>query len=1189
MNKYIKTNKNFKNSINLQYDINNYRKMNDYIITDYGINMIEQLIDNVLGITKNNANILVGPYGKGKSHMMLLLLGLLRQKGFSNLEEIANKLLTNESISSEKLSKIEDKSYLPIILTSGYESFSRTLLMAINKSLSENSLSDLKPKNFYTEAVDVLEKWNQNKKASDKLADYLNAKGLSINEIRKKLLDFDEEAFRIFKELYSEMTFGTEFNPIINTNIVKTIEYLNRELNDKTTFDGIYIVFDEFSKFLEGSVEKNVSSELNIIQELAELANTSDGEIIFTCITHKTINEYVYLLPKAQINSWKAIEGRFKEYYFTSSSKSNYELISNTIIKQDEYKNKFKESLKLSQSIYDYTSERKMFDGTAKMKELLAHECFPLNPITSFALIRVSEKVAQNERTLFTFLSNDGHNTLNDFLKKNEKGLLGLDIIYDYFKKTFEQEGNMKRIYNIWLKASTSLESVEREIDKRIIKALAIINIVNEYRFISPIEKEIRLSLSLDGTQEKLIKQRIKFLEDEMILMKKNSNEHLLFLPGSNINIKEKINKKLEIENIKYNFTEKLEEIINPGYVVPKRYNYECKMTRFYKKIFLLYSQVEKIDFYQLWNDSKSDGVIINIINDKKEEINKIIDSVSNIRKKYDNRIIFVVVEDEFKIKRKVEEYNAIIELKKDKNLVNQSKYIINELDIYLQDLEEEILDKYSKTFLDYEKITLVSDTKMHLKNNKELNRYISDVCFELYSKTPEINNEMINKNNISSQIRRARDTIIEVILEDKDNLGVKENGNSAEATLYRSLIGNKGLENDDASQVILKSDDPNLNKILELIEDFILSSEGKMKSFTDLYNKLKEPPFNIRNGIIPVYLALVLKGYADEIVIYYNNSELDLDLNIINKINKDYGSYSLLVEKGTKKKVEYLNKIEEIFKNESYINKSQYNRYHHLVSMMQEFIRRLPKYTKEFEVYYVDGQEKILEDEFIQLRRYLLSFDINSHELLFKIIPEKIFRDNDLNEIVGKLEKFRTTLKNHIYNQKKYLGERIIDIINPSFKGNIYTLLQDWYISIEESDRKQLMSANLMDIFETIRMAEKLNNYDENFIIGRIARIITQHNIEDWSDSLIQKFLSDFKEEIQNFKEIKDKSLENIDHIDIIFSNEEESKTIIAKEIEGHAIFLRDEISELIDEYADSINEDDLQNVLIKLIKEKC
>ena len=79
MNKFkdfIEIDKKFQNSINLQLDIDNLSKLNSYIPTHSSILVLDGFLNNVLS-DRDKANILIGPYGKGKSHLLLVLLALL--------------------------------------------------------------------------------------------------------------------------------------------------------------------------------------------------------------------------------------------------------------------------------------------------------------------------------------------------------------------------------------------------------------------------------------------------------------------------------------------------------------------------------------------------------------------------------------------------------------------------------------------------------------------------------------------------------------------------------------------------------------------------------------------------------------------------------------------------------------------------------------------------------------------------------------------------------------------------------------------------------------------------------------------------------------------------------------------------------------------------------------------------------
>lgn len=145
-----------------------------------------------------------------------------------------------------------------------------------------------------------------------------------------------------------------------------------------------------------------------IIQDLAEKAER-DNSIFFTCVTHKSLIDY------STSDSFKTVEGRFNSINFVASSEQSYELIANAIIKNNGFK-QFKDSHK--KEFDKLASESSLTGLFSDMPEKayidkLVYGCFPVAPLTAYSLLRVSEKVGQNERTVFTFLA------------QNDEGLFG--------------------------------------------------------------------------------------------------------------------------------------------------------------------------------------------------------------------------------------------------------------------------------------------------------------------------------------------------------------------------------------------------------------------------------------------------------------------------------------------------------------------------------------------------------------------------------------------------------------------------------------------------------------------------------------------------------------------------------------------------------------------------------------------
>ena len=117
------------------------------------------------------------------------------------------------------------------------------------------------------------------------------------------------------------------------SDVLPLYKSTSEKLIENYGYGGIYIVFDEFSKFIESQNGLTTGVDMNLIQNMCELATDSqNAQIFFTMVAHKSIKEYGKYLSQDIINSFTGIEGRIIEKYFVTSSKNNYELIKNAIV-----------------------------------------------------------------------------------------------------------------------------------------------------------------------------------------------------------------------------------------------------------------------------------------------------------------------------------------------------------------------------------------------------------------------------------------------------------------------------------------------------------------------------------------------------------------------------------------------------------------------------------------------------------------------------------------------------------------------------------------------------------------------------------------------------------------------------------------------------------------------------------------
>ncbi len=99
-------------------------------------------------------------------------------------------------------------------------------------------------------------------------------------------------------KVYPTLTSGSTFNPFLGFDVVELYESVAKSLISKG-FTGIYVVYDEFSKYLEANITEASVSDTKMLQDFAEKCNRSGStQLHLMLISHKEIANYIDKLPK---------------------------------------------------------------------------------------------------------------------------------------------------------------------------------------------------------------------------------------------------------------------------------------------------------------------------------------------------------------------------------------------------------------------------------------------------------------------------------------------------------------------------------------------------------------------------------------------------------------------------------------------------------------------------------------------------------------------------------------------------------------------------------------------------------------------------------------------------------------------------------------------------------------------------
>lgn len=162
----------------------------------------------------------------------------------------------------------------------------------------------------------------------------------------------------------------------------------------------------------------------------------------------------------------------------------------------------------------------------------------------------------------------------------------------------------------------------------------------------------------------------------------------------------------------------------------------------------------------------------------------------------------------------------------------------------------------------------------IHFASARELAVIISDICASVYRQAPIVKNELVNRRNLSSAAAAARRALIERMLTQgtRERLGLE--GYPPEASMYLSVlyasgIHQAGLDGWRFGLPPADADPYRVRPLFEAIDRFLDDSEGHSRPVTELYEVLTQPPFGIKEGLLPIYLTVALLYWESEIALY--------------------------------------------------------------------------------------------------------------------------------------------------------------------------------------------------------------------------------------------------------------------------------------------------------------------------------
>ena len=928
----------FQRSVYLERDFYTENALEGYIVTVKARETLTRLISAQENEATSKAWSLTGPYGSGKSAFALFAAKLFGLPDAPTTQQALGLLkhgdasLYERFISANDNGKTPSLGFCPVLISGERAPITRELLRGLEHGITAFNGMSLR-----------------------------NSLGRKI----KNLLKAAE---------HEEIPSTSEITQLFESATHYVAEHGG---------SGLLLVIDELGKFLEFAAQSPAQGDVFVLQTLAEFATRSTRTPLFLLtILHQAFEQYAHRLAKSQREEWAKVQGRFEDIAFVEPAEQILRLIASAIQDKSEGEKEY-----LSVPIELDLKPNQLTDDEFRG---LLQNCLPLHPTVALVIGSIFRRFAQNERSLFAFLSSSEPYGLQDFLSNQHYDgivlpMLSVADLYDYLNTTIANRLYALRDGDKWVEIEMAINRLTDPSPTlvKLIKTIGLLSIIGEVSTNLKTSKRI-LRYALDDNTSEFNQEfdtALKTLEKRSIVIYRRYNDVYALWEGSDIDIEALFYKAEGHLDPNETLTNHLSTLTPPRPLIARRHLFEKGTLRYFE---VRYTDLENFDAKLSEPIGDADGLVLYALPAGEDEVNQFVEK-ANGKDVTERRNVLIGIPYSTRFLRDaVTELACLHWISENTPELDGDATARRELSIRWVAAERDVADQLTTIFggdSDESCRWVHEGREIVINSRRARNEYLSKICDAVYDKTPFIQNELINRRKTSGAVTNARKKLIQAMLEngDQENLGIT--GYPAEMSIYRSLLAETGIHREKSGMWGFyppKRDDKNqITHTWKAIEVFLETCEGERQPVVKLYEDLMDPPLGIREGPLPILLCAVMQHYKTEIALYENGSFIaDWSMPVFERFLKAPHLFELKRFQMKGVRSDLFSQFLGAF-NQS--TEPQTPDLLTIVTPLMRTIAQLPKYT-------LTTQE--LSDNAKNLRKVVLNAR-EPDELLFKQLPE--------------------------------------------------------------------------------------------------------------------------------------------------------------------------------------------------------
>jgi hypothetical protein len=806
----------FVRSVALTRDWNREDAVEGYLLTPVGLEILERLATALQGKSAARAWTLTGPYGSGKSAFALfaaqtLCGGPSAGPARSVVKEHIPELWKGLFHGTAPLAK---SSLCPVLLSGSREPLETALATGLLRALKERGIRPPRGLAGFSEEV---------------------------AERRARLAGIFEESLRLVA---------------------------------KNGDRGLLLVVDELGKYLEYAASRPDGGDVFALQTLSEVAARSETPFLILTVLHQSVEQYAAHVSVARRQEWAKIQGRFEEVAFEEPTEQILRLLARAL----EPLGTCDAGVALGRHGKGLAADAWRLGfrtGTLERREIveLLASCVPLHPTTALLLGPLFKRLAQNERSLFAFLTSGEPFGFQEFLTRGAWAKSGptyrLDALYDYVTTALGGSLYSQHRGKHWAEVQSALERLRDSplLQVRVAKAIGLVQAVG-YLAGLPASKDF-LRFALRGeARDREIDDAIAALERRSVIVYRRHADSYALWEGSDVNVEARIEAARRAVDPGRQLTSYLADLTPPAPLVARKHSHRTGTLRYFEAS---YANAVGLPALLAKDFGTADGRVVYCLPVTPED-RQTIEATLTVAPA--PGVIAALPGEVGELKEACVALACLHWVGQNTPELAGDATARRELRARLAAAEQALSAQIRRLFLpsaDGRCRWFYEGKEQSLTSPRHLNAFLSNVCDRVYVSTPTWTNELINRRSLSSSAAAARRNLIQAMIEhqEEETLGIQ--GTPPERSMYDSILAASGMHRKDGEVWGFRPPRRTSNawQAWKAVEGFFKCAEERQRPVADLFSLLRSPPYGLKDGVLPVLLAAALLHHDSEVALY--------------------------------------------------------------------------------------------------------------------------------------------------------------------------------------------------------------------------------------------------------------------------------------------------------------------------------